>query len=165
MGTSAGRGVIGLCGLVVLCWCMAGGDTIATGGTWRGFDRSIAPHEGRITIEITDSGAGRCTVRGDATTATGNGWIFRGRTTVRETACEVHVVGEGTLSALLEVRMEWHGRIKGIGGDDWDDADGYGDCVGPLTGDLREGTGRWHGECRNDRHRWSADLEWTLDAG
>lgn len=162
--TSTGRGFSGLCGVLFLAWCMAGSETIARSGTWRGLDRSIAPHQGRISIEATADGAGRCTVQGDATTAVGSGWVFHGKTTVRQVACEVRVEEGGSLNALLRLRLEWHGRIKGIGGDDWDDADGYGDCIGPLFGHLSQGTGSWRGECRNDRHRWPAELEWTLDA-
>jgi hypothetical protein len=163
VGTTRRRRVTGLCDLLLVAWCLAGPETIARGGSWRGLDRSIAPHKGRITLEGTLGGTGRCTVQGEDTTAVGNGWVFRGKTTVHEVTCALQIDREGTVNALLQVRMEWHGRIKGIGGDGWDDADGYGDCVGPLVGKLTPGTGAWHGECRNERHRWPVELEWTLD--
>lgn len=164
VATTSGRRFTGLCSVLLAAWCWGGDEAIARSGTWRGLDRSIAPHQGRITIEGNRGGTGRCRVQGDATTAVGNGWVFHGKATVREVACEFRIDEEGTVNALLRVRMEWHGRIKGIGGDDWDDADGFGDCIGPLIGKLSTGTGAWRGECRNDRHRWPAELEWTLDA-
>jgi hypothetical protein len=149
---------------VLAAWCIAGPETIARHGTWVGLDRSIAPHKGRITLEGDRPGTGRCTVQGEDNMAVGNGWVFRGKTTVREEACAVQIDEEGSVSAVLRVRLEWHGRIKGIGGDDWDDIDGYGDCVGPFLGSLTPGSGTWRGECKNERHRWPAELQWTLDA-
>lgn len=130
-------------------------------GTWRGLAGSIAPDRGHIAIELDRDGAGRCAVSGESATSSGNGWVFRGKTTVHDEACALRVTSDSVVSGELALRMTWNGRMKGIGGDDWTDVEGDGLCTGPLIGSP-DGAGTWQGECVNARARWSARFEWTL---
>lgn len=132
-------------------------------GTWSGLANHIAPNKGTITLEGTRGGSATCTVRGKAGFVTGNGWNFKGEATVAEKSCEGRIEKDGSVSLPLELRLEWSGRIKGIGGD-WEDIDGYGDCKGELKGNLTTG-GAWAGKCKNDKYEWDASIEWEPEAG
>jgi hypothetical protein len=161
--TKAGRGCAAGIAVVAVAWTLVGGGPATTSGTWTGLPNAIAPSEGPITFESAADGGVRCTVRGQTGSTSGNGWVFRGEATVRETSCEGRVAGDGTVSAVLKLRMEWHGSIKGIGGD-WEDIDGFGNCAGPLTGSLTPDGGEWQAECENERGRWKTSLAWAVDA-
>ena len=103
-----------------------------------------------------------CTVRGQTGTASGNGWVFRGNATVKETSCAGRIAKDGRVAATLKVRMEWRGRVKGIGGD-WDDVAGEADCEGALDGTLMSG-GVWNATCRGE-NSWTTAFQWTFDGG
>lgn len=161
--TKVGRGFAFLIAAVVIASSLMGGAPTAASGKWTGFSNCVAPSEGPITFETTADGDVRCTVRGRTATTSGNGWVFRGEATVQETSCEGRIAEDGSVSATLKLRMEWHGEIKGIGGD-WEDIDGFGNCAGPLTGSLTADGGAWPAECENDRYEWKTSIEWSVAA-
>jgi hypothetical protein len=73
-----------------------------------------------------------------------------------------HIEKNGRASLALKLKMEWHGRVKGIGGD-WDDVDGAATCEGELGGTLAEG-GEWEGTCKREGKEWKTSFKWKLDA-
>jgi hypothetical protein len=66
------------------------------------------------------------------------------------------------VTGALELRMQWRGRVKGIGGD-WDDVAGEANCEGPLEGSLASGGG-WRGQCRGEGSPFEMSFQWKLDA-
>lgn len=143
---------------------MSGGETLGTrSGKWSGFHNHYAPDEGVITIT---SGAGKsvsCSVRGRAGSATGSGWVFRGDARIDSTSCEGTRGRAGKVAAALALRMEWSGRVKGIGGD-WEDVSGSATCEGELVGTIADG-GEWKGICKREERQWEASFTWKLTGG
>jgi hypothetical protein len=154
-------GVAGVTRVGVAASSLSGdGDAAARRGTWSGFHNHYAPNQGDILFERAWSGATQCTVRGRAGTTSGNGWVFQGDLSLRETSCEGRTSWTGQVSAPLELRLEWNGSVKGIGGD-WDTVSGRADCAGELRGRLGGG-GEWQGTCRReDGREWQASFTWT----
>jgi hypothetical protein len=161
-GRRFGLGVVGVAGIVVAASSVSGGgEASATKGTWTGFGNSYAPDRGTIVFERAWSGATKCEVRGRAGYTSGNGWVFKGDLSIRETSCEGDTSWTGKVSAPLAMRLEWNGSVKGIGGD-WDSVSGKADCSGELRGRLGGG-GEWEGTCRRqeDGREWPASFTWT----
>ncbi|MBL8743139.1 MAG: hypothetical protein JNK04_18645 [Myxococcales bacterium] len=131
-------------------------------GGWKGLANVIAPDHGDFALTGKAGGPATCIVRGRAGVVTGNGWSFKGDATVAERSCEGRIEKNGSVSLNLQLRLDWSGRIKGIGGD-WESIDGYGDCEGELTGTLTAG-GKWEAECKNDKYEWNTSFEWKPDA-
>lgn len=151
------------CGLLVVAAEWGADVSAVRHGTWTGLSGSISPADGPFVIDERAGGEGTCMMRGQSSSSSGNGWVFRGNTTVQETACALRIAKGGATTGELTLRIEWHGRMKGIGGDDWDDVDGYGDCTGQLVG-SHGGKGTWQGVCVNERHRWNQRFDWTVDS-
>ncbi len=167
VGTQAGRKLGAVVAILVaapvaLMWSLGGGAAISWNGTWTGFSNDFAPTEGRLTFHRGAGKTASCTVRGETGATEGNGWVFRGKATVNELSCEGHIEKNGRASLALKLKMEWHGRVKGIGGD-WDDIDGAATCEGELGGTLAEG-GEWEGTCKREGKEWKTSFKWKLDA-
>lgn len=160
--TRGGRVVAALLVVGAVVFSLAGEDPTIRTGKWRGFAGAVAPWEGPIRLESTRDGQVRCHVEGWTGTASGNGWVFRGDATVRSTSCEGRIDDDGGLSVTMDLRMEWHGKIKGWDSD-WERIDGYGDCSGPLGGSLGTGEGEWQAQCTNEKYEWTTGLRWTLE--
>jgi hypothetical protein len=128
-------------------------------GRWTGFPGRIAPWEGPITFQVLKDGTITCALEGSTSSASGNGWAFRGRATVASTSCAGRISDDGTVSGTLTVHSEWHGQVRGWDSD-WDDADGAGDCTGPLTGSFADG-GSWQGACTGTGSPWTTTFQWT----
>jgi hypothetical protein len=77
-------------------------------------------------------------------------------------AREGSIEKNGRVSAVLELKMEWRGRIKGQGGD-WGDTEGKSTCEGDLKGTLAAG-GKWKAKCKSDGKEWETSFDWELDA-
>lgn len=162
--TKAGRRLgLGVAGIAVLSATCA--EPSSRKGTWTGFHNNYAPNKGAFVLEPTWTGATTCVVQGRTGYTSGSGWVFKGDATIQQTSCEGRVGWGGKVSAALELRMDWDGRVKGIGGD-WDDVSGRADCKGSLEGTLRDG-GAWQGTCRrqDDGREWAASFEWKPDGG
>lgn len=142
---------------------LVGGSETTTTGTWKGLSNHIAPRKGEIAITGTRGKSATCTVSGQTKGENGDGWVFRGDASVEQISCEGRIEKSGSVSLDLQLKMEWRGRIKGIGGD-WEDTDGEATCEGELQGTLTEG-GRWSAKCKRDDKEWETELQWNLDEG
>lgn len=125
-------------------------------GSWEGFANAIAPNEGGVSFD-----GARCTLSGRTGETSGDGWVFRGEATARETKCEIRTAGDGRVEGKLVVRLEWDGRVKGNGGY-WEDVSGSSDCEGTLSGKLASG-GTWEGRCTKPGGSWTTSLTWKPD--
>lgn len=143
---------------------LSDGETLGTrSGKWVGFHNNYAPDEGVITITSSVGRSATCSVRGRAGSASGNGWVFRGDARIDSTSCEGTLGRAGKVNAALALRMEWSGRVKGIGGD-WENVSGSATCEGELVGTLAEG-GEWKGLCKREERQWQASFDWKLTGG
>jgi hypothetical protein len=140
---------------------LVGGHAAGVSGTWSGLANYYAPSKGTITVTGGPGKAATCTVRGKTGSASGDGWVFRGKATVEETSCEGRIDGKGRLSVTLKLRMEWRGRVKATGGD-WEDVEGSSSCDGNLEGTLTSG-GVWKAKCKNDNNESDTSFEWKPD--
>jgi hypothetical protein len=159
--TPAGRKCIAAVVAVAAVWGLVGSDAKRS-GTWSGLANHIAPNEGSIELQGAPGESATCTVRGETKGASGDRWVFKGHAAVAETSCEGRIEKDGRVSAVLQLKMEWNGRIKGMGGD-WEDIDGKCTCEGDLKGTLAAG-GKWEAKCKNDKGEWETSFEWELDA-
>lgn len=126
-------------------------------GSWEGFANVYAPGKGELSFD-----GARCTLSGRTGERSGDGWVFRGEATARETKCEVRVGVGGRVEGTLAIRLEWDGRVKGIGGD-WEDTSGVRDCEGELSGSFAKG-GKWEGRCtKPDGGTWETSIAWKVD--
>jgi hypothetical protein len=162
VGTSTGRKVIAVTVGVAAVGSLTSGDATRS-GRWSGLPNVIAPTEGPIELQGAPGKSATCTVRGKTRSASGNGWVFRGDAAVEEASCEGRIEKDGRVSVELELKLEWNGRIKGIGGDGWDDVDGKATCKGELKGTLAAG-GKWEAKCERDETEWETSIDWKLDA-
>ena len=131
-------------------------------GTWSGLYNEYAPNQGELVIEGKPGTAPTCRVRGQTRSAAGDGWVFRGDASVAETACEVRIAKDGRVSGRLELAKKWDGRVKGIGGDDWEERSGTSLCEGDVDGTLSAG-GTWKGMCTTDDGKtYASSISWRL---
>lgn len=153
-GRRVGLGLLAVvAGAALLGRCAPG----ARRGSWEGFANFYAPDKGELSFD-----RGRCALSGRTGEASGDGWVFRGTATARETKCEVRVGSGGRVEGTLAVRLEWDGRVKGNGGD-WEDTSGTRDCEGEISGTFAKG-GTWDGRCtRPDGSTWATTLTWKAD--
>lgn len=160
--TAAGRRLgAGALGAGVVAWSLLGGGQSTRSGTWSGLPNTYAPRDGTLVLEGDPGKSATCTVRGRTGSASGNGWVFRGDAAVKETSCAGKIAKNGRVAATLKLRMEWNGRVKGIGGD-WEDVAGKADCEGVLDGTLGSG-GVWNATCRGNSADWTTAIQWKLD--
>lgn len=163
LGTKAGRRVGGGVAAVAVVGSLWGGGSATHPGTWKGFSNEYAPTTGTLTIMGAPGKSATCTLRGKTGAAAGNGWVFRGNATVEGTSCEGQLGKNGSVKAVLKLRQEWRGRVKGIGGD-WDDVSGSSSCEGTLEGTLAKG-GAWKGTCKSEDAVWATSFAWAPDPG
>ncbi len=132
-------------------------------GTWGGLHNEYAPTRGEFAIDGEPGKTGACRVSGRTHSAIGSGWVFRGDAWVAETACPVRIAKDGRVSGRLTLKKEWHGRVKGIGGDDWEERSGRALCEGEIEGTLAAG-GKWNGTCPTDdgKKTYASSIAWTL---
>jgi hypothetical protein len=130
-------------------------------GSWSGMEKVIAPHAGTFGLQGALGTAATCTVRGKTESLSGGGWVFRGEAVVAETKCEGRIETNGRVTADLQLKAEWHGRAKGMGGE-WEDIHGKATCEGELTGTLGAG-GQWKGKCASEEREWETTIDWKLD--
>jgi len=160
-GTTAGRRCAAAVVAVAAVGSLVGSDAKRS-GTWSGLANHIAPHKGSIELHGAPGEPATCTVRGETKGTSGDRWVFKGHAAVEETSCEGRIEKDGSVSAVLQLRMEWNGRIKGMGGD-WEDIEGKCTCEGDLTGTLAAG-GKWDAKCKDDKSEWETSLVWELEA-
>lgn len=137
-------------------WSLTGGH--ARAGTWRGFSNEYAPREGTIELTGSPGKTTACTVRGETGYVQGDGWVFKGKASVRETSCDGKIARDGRVSAVLTLKTTWNGRVKGTGGD-WESTRGEATCRGELGGKLDTG-GTWAATCKSEGKEWKTSFAW-----
>jgi hypothetical protein len=166
IGTTVGRKLlavgVGGAALVVVALSSGGDAAKRRSGTWSGLWNEYAPTRGDFVIEGPPEKAATCQVRGRTSSASGDGWVFRGNASVAETECKVRIAKNGRVSGRLKLEKQWRGRVKGIGGD-WDDTSGTALCEGDLEGTLSAG-GTWKGKCTIGDKDHTSSIAWTLTA-